>query len=85
MPARLIMAAVEKDRDKSKVHKLSLKGSGKLVAEFVSTYLSSTPDSKPASGQREANGVGTRNQFQYSIHTILYGYPPHLNTPLGTY
>lgn len=25
-----------KDKDKSKVHKLSLKGSSKLVAEFVS-------------------------------------------------
>lgn len=27
--------AAEKDKDKSKVHKLSLKGSAKLVAEFV--------------------------------------------------
>lgn len=26
----------EKDKDKSKVHRLSLKGSAKLVAEFVS-------------------------------------------------
>jgi mitotic spindle assembly checkpoint protein MAD2 len=31
------MASAEKERDKSKVHKLSLKGSAKLVAEFVST------------------------------------------------
>lgn len=28
--------APSKDKDKSKVHKLSLKGSSKLVAEFVS-------------------------------------------------
>lgn len=28
--------APEKEKDKSKVHKLSLKGSAKLVAEFVS-------------------------------------------------
>ena len=39
-PAHLIdpvftMASTEKERDKSKVHKLSLKGSAKLVAEFV--------------------------------------------------
>ena len=27
--------AAEKDKDKSKVHKLSLKGSAKLVSEFV--------------------------------------------------
>jgi hypothetical protein len=31
----------EKDKDKSKVHKLSLKGSAKLVAEFVSLPPSS--------------------------------------------
>lgn len=31
------MASREKEKDKSKVHKLSLKGSSKLVAEFVSS------------------------------------------------
>lgn len=30
------MASAEREKDKSKVHKLSLKGSAKLVAEFVS-------------------------------------------------
>lgn len=30
------MASTEREKDKSKVHKLSLKGSAKLVAEFVS-------------------------------------------------
>jgi len=30
------MASAEPEKDKSKVHKLSLKGSAKLVAEFVS-------------------------------------------------
>jgi hypothetical protein len=30
------MASSEREKDKSKVHKLSLKGSAKLVAEFVS-------------------------------------------------
>jgi mitotic spindle assembly checkpoint protein MAD2 len=30
------MATAAPDKDKSKVHKLSLKGSAKLVAEFVS-------------------------------------------------
>lgn len=30
------MASREREKDKSKVHKLSLKGSAKLVAEFVS-------------------------------------------------
>lgn len=31
--------APEKEKDKSKVHKLSLKGSARLVAEFVSLEL----------------------------------------------
>ena len=48
-------------KDKAKTHKLSLKGSGRLVAEFVRlptrtpSFLSANPF-----------------QFQYSIHTILY-------------
>lgn len=43
--------AAEKDKDKSKVHKLSLKGSAKLVAEFVRHPDLGTPtaNSYPAS------------------------------------
>lgn len=47
------MASREKEKDKSKVHKLSLKGSSKLVAEFVSskqqpsTHLDTYPNTKP--------------------------------------
>ncbi len=48
----MAMASVEKDRDKSKVHKLSLKGSGKLVAEFVS--CPPPPEADPASGQQRS-------------------------------
>lgn len=52
-------ADASKEKDKSKVHKLSLKGSSRLVAEFVrfSLYLA----------QRQLTA-----QFQYSIHTILF-------------
>ncbi|GKT90399.1 mitotic spindle checkpoint component MAD2 [Colletotrichum tofieldiae] len=49
--------------DKSKVHKLALKGSAKLVAEFVSV------PSPPRTPRRELTWFGF--QFQYSIHTIL--------------
>jgi hypothetical protein len=42
-------AAPEKEKDKSKVHKLSLKGSAKLVAEFVS--LLHAPDGRPLGQQ----------------------------------
>jgi len=59
------MASVEKERDKSKVHKLSLKGSAKLVAEFVSVLGETQTPTRTAD-----NAV--RIQFQYSIHTILY-------------
>jgi mitotic spindle assembly checkpoint protein MAD2 len=37
------MASKAPEKDKSKVHKLSLKGSAKLVAEFVSLDLNLTP------------------------------------------
>ncbi len=48
------MAAAEKEKskDRSKVHKLSLKGSAKLVAEFVRWKLSLLPSSHP---QQSAN------------------------------
>lgn len=38
------MADKKAEKDKSKVHKLSLKGSAKLVAEFVSRRISWAPD-----------------------------------------
>ena len=59
----------EKDKDKAKTHKLSLKGSSKLVAEFVS------PRARPLSLSLCHFANVLRSvflQFQYSIHTILY-------------
>ncbi len=40
------MATTEKEKDKSKVHKLSLKGSARLVAEFVRPKLPQPPRSR---------------------------------------
>lgn len=56
------------EKDKSKVHKLSLKGSAKLVAEFVS------PSVAPRLNQsiNQLTAPIPPSQFQYSIHTILY-------------
>ena len=56
------MAPTVKEKDKSKVHKLSLKGSAKLVAEFVSSRCA----------DRSLSHANWHLQFQYSIHTILY-------------
>ncbi|KAI3399614.1 hypothetical protein diail_6255 [Diaporthe ilicicola] len=53
----------KKEKDSSKVHKLSLKGSARLVAEFVSSVLS-TP--------RLSIRLPGSTPFQYSIHSILY-------------
>jgi hypothetical protein len=62
-------AAPATEKDKSKVHKLSLKGSAKLVAEFVS------PSVAPHRSRNPTNLLSL-SQFQYSIHTILYAPPP---------
>ncbi|CAM1501178.1 Fc.00g103400.m01.CDS01 [Cosmosporella sp. VM-42] len=58
------MSSKEPSKDKSKVHKLSLKGSARLVAEFVSTVLQGDT--------AVANQRFRFAQFQYSIHTILF-------------
>lgn len=38
----------KKEKDTSKVHKLSLKGSARLVAEFVCSILNSPPPADPS-------------------------------------
>ena len=59
--------AADKSKDKDKVHKLSLKGSSKLVAEFV--FPSSLPSahSSPHHYRTDAS-----QQFEYSINSILF-------------
>ncbi|EOO03160.1 putative mitotic spindle checkpoint component mad2 protein [Phaeoacremonium minimum UCRPA7] len=61
------MASVEKD--KSKVHKLSLKGSAKLVAEFVSAYT------LPSSGWLFQRGVYPAEDFtavkKYGLNMLV--------------
>jgi mitotic spindle assembly checkpoint protein MAD2 len=60
------MASEAPEKDKSKVHKLSLKGSAKLVAEFVGARpVHCCAEHSLTPGHR-------CNQFQYSIHTILF-------------
>ncbi len=64
------MASEAPEKDKSKVHKLSLKGSAKLVAEFVSAGPCPRMRRDPTTNPRRCVAA---TQFQYSIHTILYG------------
>lgn len=86
----LKMATSEKPssskKDTSKVHKLSLKGSAKLVAEFVCVFapLSSAlpPSGRPVAPRHQhalrpthlltITSLASVAQFQYSIHSILY-------------
>jgi mitotic spindle assembly checkpoint protein MAD2 len=63
-------AAPPADKDKSKVHKLSLKGSAKLVAEFVSFVAKTRPSQHRNTTQLTTTPIPP--QFQYSIHTILF-------------
>lgn len=67
----------KKEKDTGKVHKLSLKGSAKLVAEFVRelfpcpprAIIQTTHSPNPATLTRTALAA---SQFRYSIHSILY-------------
>lgn len=77
----------KKEKDTSKVHKLSLKGSARLVAEFVCWILNALPSRPPSqythvSPRRTSSATRCARehlanicagpQFQYSIHSILY-------------
>lgn len=53
----------KKDKDTSKVHKLSLKGSARLVAEFVRPNLNPLPSRCPHSSKHH---VGSRAMRQAS-------------------
>jgi hypothetical protein len=54
------------------VHKLSLKGSAKLVAEFVSSRNQETGQEFETLSLTDFVDNVSIIQFQYSIHTILY-------------
>lgn len=62
----------KKDKDTSKVHKLSLKGSAKLVAEFVRARNFPLPPELSLSLTQSGLPRPRAFQFQYSIHSILY-------------
>lgn len=61
-----------KGKDESKVHKLSLKGSSRLVAEFVRLHPRNLLCPIFSDAQMLIESFSVFEQFQYSIHTILY-------------
>lgn len=77
-----------KDKDKSKVHKLSLKGSAKLVAEFVSRFWPRMPQIGTVTAadctQIAVPILNTHNIVRYSFPTFLGEDSPTYRCPVLT-